>query len=314
MKVRKIILASACLVLLVIAIIQTVSGRIDPVKVLTLKENIDEVLVERPEGNLHLVKQGEDWFVSDKKYMGNFNACESFAEKFADVKLLGKVTKSDNEAVLAKYDLNEEKVYKVTVSSEGKTLRTFRVGKTTSTNSQVYMMVDGSNDIYMAAGTLQSDCAKPENDFRSKAVIQIDKDFIQSITVDKAEEADEDVARVYGEWTLIRGTEGNVYSISGETVPPDFELDDEKAATWFSGCASLAATDWLGDNEEIPGEKMIKASIKLVNKTISLDLYNGVDEDGTEMYWGRCSETPYGFKVAKYSVQKFQKNPGDFSK
>lgn len=83
MKVRKIILASACLVLLVIAIIQTVSGRIDPVKVLTLKENIDEVLVERPEGNLHLVKQGEDWFVSDKKYMGNFNACESFAEKFA---------------------------------------------------------------------------------------------------------------------------------------------------------------------------------------------------------------------------------------
>lgn len=314
MKARKIILASACLVLLVIAIIQIVSGRIDPVKVLTLKENIDEVLIERPEGDLHLVKQGDDWFIGDKKYVGNYNACESFADKFAEVKLLGKVTKSENEAVLAKYDLNDEKVYKVTLSSEGKKLRTFRVGKTTSTNSQVYMMVGDSNDIYMAAGTLQNDCAKSVNEFRSKSVIQIDKDLIQSITVDKADDADEDMAEVYGEWTLTRGAEGNVYSISGETVPADFELDDEKAASWFSGCASLAATDWLGDNDEIPADKLLKISMKLTNKTIFLDLYKGADDEGTEMYWGKCSETPYAFKVAKYSVQKFQKNPGDFSK
>lgn len=314
MKARKIILASACLVLLVIAIIQAVASRIDPVKILTLKNEIDEVLIERPEGDLHLIKQGEDWFVGDKKYTGNFNACENLADKFAEVKLLGKVTKSDNEAVLAKYDLNDEKVYKVSVYSEGKTLRTFRVGKTTSTNSQVYMMVDGSNDIYMAAGTLQNDCAKSINDLRSKVVIQIDKDSIQSVTVDKAENADEDVALVYGEWTLTRGSEGNVYSIAGETVPSDFELDDDKAATWFGSCASLAATDWLPDGAEIPAEKLLKVRMVLSDRTITLDLYQGADDDGTEMYWGKCSESPYAFKVAKYSVQKFQKNPGDFSK
>lgn len=314
MKARKIVLASACLVLLVIAIIQAVTSRIDPVKVLTLKNTIDEVLIERPEGNLHLVKQGEDWFVGEKKYIANATACESLAEKFAEVKLLGKVTKSDNEAVLAKYDLNEEKVYKVTVSSEGKALRTFRVGKAASTNSQVYMMLDGGNDIYLAAGTLQNDCAKSVNDLRSKTVFQIEKDSIQSIAINKAENADEDVARVYMAWTLTRGSEGNVYTVSGESITSDFELDDEKAATWFGSCASLTATEWLSEGENIPAEKLIEVHMVLSDKTITMDLYQGTDDEGTDTFWGKCSESPYSFKMAKYSFEKFQKNPGDFSK
>ena len=48
MKARKIVLASGCLVLLIIAIIQAVTGRIDPVKILSVKEEIDEIVIERP--------------------------------------------------------------------------------------------------------------------------------------------------------------------------------------------------------------------------------------------------------------------------
>lgn len=314
MKARKIVLASACLVLLVIAIIQAVTSRIDPVKVLTIKETIDEVVIDRPQGELRLKKNAEDWFVGEKQYLANASVCDEIAEAFAEVRLLGKVTKTSDETVLAKYDLNEDKAYKVTVYSEGKALRTFRVGKGSSTNSQVYMMIDGANDVYLASGSVQDDCAKTVSDLRSKTVWSFNKDDISSITIKSADGVYEDDSGIYGEWTMSRGEEGNVYSIAGETVPSDFELSDDKAATWFNGCANLTVVDWLGDYEPIPGTKIIAASMRVGGKTVSLDLYKGQDADGNDAYWGSTSESPYSFKLAKYTVEKYQKNPGDFWK
>ena len=304
MKTRKIVLASACLVLLVIAIIQTVSGHIDPVKVVQIKEEIDEIRIDRPEGLLNLKKSGGDWII-DGKYTANLNEVESIADAFAYVKLLGKVTKTDNEEVLAKYDLNEENACKVSVFHNGEELRSFRVGKATSTNSQVYLMMDNSTEVYMAAGSIQNECTKSINELRSRSVFQLSKDEMVSVTVKPVDG---------NAWTITRGGEGNVWTASGEGVDSSMELDAESTSAWFNGCAFVAATEWLGDNESIPAEKIFDIEIKLDSKTVSLELFQADDEDGTDTYWGRSSESPYGFKLAKYTVDKYRKNPEDFSK
>lgn len=304
MKTRKIVLASACLVLLVIAIIQTVSGHIDPVKVVQIKDEIDEIKIERPEGLLTLKKTGEDWII-DGKYTANYNSIESIADAFSYVKLLGKVTKTDNQEVLAKYDLNDERACKVSVYNKGQELRSFRVGKATSTNSQVYLMMDKSNDVYMAAGSIQNECTKSINDLRSRSVFQLSKDDMISVSVKPVDG---------NRWTITRGGEGNIWTASGEGVDESMELDVEATSGWFNGCAFVAATEWLGDNEEIPAEKIIDVEIKLPAKTVTLELYQADDEEGTDTYWGRSSETPYAFKLAKYTVDKYRKNPEDFAK
>ena len=302
MKARKIVLASGCLVLLIIAIIQAVTGRIDPVKILSVKEEIDEIVIERPEGNLNLKKSGEDWFINDK-YVANYNEIEGIADSFSEVKILGKVTKTDNEEVLSKYDLNKDKAYKVTVLHDGKKLASYSVGKSTSTDSQVYIMIGDSNEVSMAQGNLKDDCSKTINELRSKAVLQLQKDDMTSVTVKPVDGK---------AWTVTRSGEGNIWNISGEGTG-GLELDSEITSNWFQGCATLAATDWLGDNEEIPAEKIIDVEI-MTGKKVTLSLYQGRDEEGTELYWGSSSETPYNFKLAKYSVQKYHKNPEDFTK
>jgi len=304
MKVRKIVLASACLVLLIIAIIQTVTSHIDPVKVVQLKEEIDEIRIERPEGLLSLKKSGEDWII-DGKYTANYNSIETIADTFASVKLLGKVTKTDNQEVLAKYDLNDEKACKVTVFHNGAELRSFRVGKATSTNSQVYLMIDKSSEVYMAAGSIQSECKKTVNEMRSRSVFQLSKDEMVSITVKPVDG---------NSWTITRGGDGNIWTASGDGVDSSMELDPESTSGWFNGCAYVAATDWLGDNEEIPAEKKVDVEIKFPAKTVTLSIYQADDEDGTDTYWGRSSETPYPFKVAKYTADKYNKSPADFAK
>jgi len=304
MKARKIVLASACLVLLVIAVIQTVTSRIDPVKIISVKEEIDEIKVERPEGNFSLKKNGEDWFVQDK-YVGNFNVCQDLADALREVKILGKVAKSDKEEILAKYDLNKDKVYTVSVLHEGKVLRTYSVGKATSTNSQVYMRIDGGNDVCMAAGKIQNDLSKSINDFRSKVILNLNKDDIVSVTVKPA---------AAEEWTITRSAQGTDWTISGAGIKADAVLDSEITSGWFGGCANLAASDWLSDNENIAAPKLLDAEIKTSNKTIRLSFFSEQDEEGSDIYWGTCSEMPYSFKLAKYSVQKFQKNPEDFIK
>ena len=302
MKPRKIILSAACLVLLVIAVVQTVAKHIDPVKVITIKEEIDEVKIDRPEGTLILKKTGDSWTVGEQKYPGNDNACEAVAETFKSIRLLDKITKTDKEAVLAKYDLNKESECEVSVYHEGKLLRTFHVGKSTSTNSQVYMRLDDNDEVYMAAGTIRSDCTKTENELRSKAVIQVSRDDISSVTV---------IPEGGKEWQLSRSVDGSQWSVSGEGTE-GIEVDMEKAVNWFQACASLAASDWLSSEAGITGELIQTVRIALPSRTITLELFQGQDSDGDDVYSGKCSETPYCFKLTKYSVQKYQKSPEDF--
>lgn len=305
MKTRKIILLAACAILLVIAIIQGVTKTTDTVKTIALKDDIDEIKIERPGEDLYMVKTGEDWEIGTQKYTGNRNACNDLAEMFKEIKLLNKVTKSDNEEVLAKYELNSEKVCKVTVSSKGAVLKTVYVGKTNSTNSQVYIKLDSSDDVYLASGKLQNDCLKPVNDFRSKAVVQVSKDDITSIKL----------APSGGEsWIMNRSAEGNVWTVAGDAVKGNLEIDDEVAGNWFQTCGNLAAVNWLDDNASLPGEKLVDVEMKLSDRTIELTVTKGLDEDGSDAYWAKSSEVPYLCKIAKYSAEKYLKNPEDFAK
>ena len=305
MRPGKIVLLSACLILCFVAVVQIASSYIDPVKVVTVKEEIDELIVNRPEGELVIRKNGESWTVNEKEYSGNDNACKDLVDSFSEIRILEKVTKSKLPEILAKYELDADKVRVVTVYNKGNLLKTFKVGKTSSTNSQVYMQIDGSDDIYLVAGTLQNEVSKSENEFRSKAVVNISKDDIYSITVSEEGKPS---------WTLTRGNEGNIWNVSGESVTEEIDIDAEKAYNWFQSSSSVACVEWLPDDAAMPGKNLLTVKYMLNDRNISLTFTQDMDSEGTEVFYGSSSETPYLFRLAKYSVQKFQKNPEDFSK
>ena len=61
MKTRKIILIAADVLLLAVCIFQWISAANDSVKNFEFKEEPDELVIEKSNGNFTLVKQGDDW-------------------------------------------------------------------------------------------------------------------------------------------------------------------------------------------------------------------------------------------------------------
>lgn len=300
MKPRKIILLSACAVLFVIAIVQIILGHKNPVKVISLKDEIDEIKIERPDGELHFKKGADFWVVGDKEYRAKESSVDNFIDIFSSVKILNKVTKTDNSGVLAKYNLDAENVYTVTVYNCGKVLRTFYVGKTSSTNSQTYMRIDNSNDIYLVSGAIQYDCEDSIDDVRSKVLYEFDRNDINTIVINKHDG---------NEWALSRSSDGSTWSVSGAD---GVEIDSEKANSWYQTCASVSCNEWLSDDARAPGELKVTATIMTNGKSVTLDLFESIDEEGDSEYWGECSEMPYAFKTSLYIMQRFNKSPSDF--
>ena len=132
MKTRKIILIAADVLLLAVCIFQWISAAKDNVKTFTFKEEPDELIIEKADGNFTLTKQGDSWVIGDKKYPANEGTVDSMVSSVEEIRALDKMGKVNNEVISARYDLTETKSIKVTVNAAGKTVRKITIGKESS--------------------------------------------------------------------------------------------------------------------------------------------------------------------------------------
>lgn len=173
---RKIILLSACAVLLCIYCVQIVMANRPAFKPLTVSGEVDSIEIVRTAETITLTKNGEDWFfVAEKNTDANIDAEKSESEtdlydqvlkaekthvdamlnQIKNIRILDVAAKNVSDAEITKYELDDAHVLKVSASAKGKTLRTVSIGKMSATGSQTYITADGKN-IYLAGGIVSS--------------------------------------------------------------------------------------------------------------------------------------------------------------
>ena len=305
MKPRKIILLAGCAVLLCICIVQGISSASDKVKIFEFSDDPDEIVLEKPDGTLTLVKNGDEWLLGDKKYPAAGSAVDDMINALKSIKALDKVGSASSENALTRYDLIEGKATTATAKKGGKVLRSVTVGKDATAGSQSYITIDGGKDVYLATGNLSGAFSKSVDELRSRAVLALDKTAISSVSITPADGT---------AWTLSRTGEGMDvnWNISGAEV----DVDAEVAKTWVESLATFAAAKWHDENENLGGEKLVSAKIVCGGKNVSFDLYKipSDSDEGSVVYYGNCSETPYTFELASYAAQKLLKKPEDLTK
>ena len=208
--------------------------------------------------------------------------------------------------MLDRYELNDGQKIVVTASLNGKVLRTIHIGKTSSTGGQTYVMFDDNQDVYLSAGNLKNTFAETIETIRSKIVYSVPKESVSKVTLKYPNQP---------VWTVSRSGQGTEISwaISGY----DVELDSAKALDWFNSVATLATPVWCYDDvQDIPGDKELDFVLESEGKTITLEITKvpAMIEGGADIYYGKCSETPYLFEIASYTVPKFLKKVEDISK
>ena len=285
LKVRKIVLLALIPVLLCIYILQIITGNRNTVKYLTLTDEADAVLIAKSDGTeIKVFKEGDAWFVGDKKYPVDESTATSLIADISSLKILETVSSSASDK--ARYGLDDDAVT-ASLYKDGKLLRTVAVGKTSSTAQQTYIIVDGGKDIVLSSGAITSDFAKS---IRSKKIYSLDIAKVTAATATTPSDGTVSVFRNSADSNWLGG-------------------DSNKVSTWISNIVTLSAQSWANENIEIPAEAAGSVTLTADGKFIDVKVYATDDES---KYICTCSETPYPFYLSSYSAEKYIKTAADF--
>ena len=301
MKTRKLVLIIADVLLLAVCIIQLILGARDTTKYFTMKDKPDTLEIITPAEKISLYKNGDEWVIGDKKYPANHSTVDSFIDSLSNVRALDKVgsTSSSNEA--EKYELTDAQKITVTAKLGDKLLRTLEIGKTAVSSSQCYATVDGGKDIYLVSGGIRDTFDTSVAAVRTTIVLNLDSSEITKVSINDVE--NEKI------WGLSRMGSGS--DIAWNTIGADdgFELDTGAAANWLNSFASLSTRDWYDENVDFAIRHVVTATITCAFKDITVETYAlpKENEKDAQQYCGKCSQTPYWFKVNESTVQQYLK-------
>lgn len=307
MKTRKIVLIAADLLLLIVGIVQIILGARSTVKIFSYDEEADSIVIEKYDGTFNLVKEDDNWYLNSEKFEVVASNIDSMVSHARYIRALDKVAKLNNDAVKTKYEFDDSSAIKVTAKAGDKVLRTFTIGKDANTGLQCYATIDGKDDIYLVNGDYRNIYDKSVDQLRTKTVYSVEATNISSVSITPAGQST---------WTVSRhgDAEDLVWSVSGTNIT----LDSSKAAEWLNSFNALTTTKWHGKTDDVGGEPFGRVEVGVTGKNIKLDIYvlraDPEAQGTTDLYYAKCSESPYWFEIPGYNMAKYQKTPEDLQK
>lgn len=298
MKTRKLVLIIADVVLLAVCLVQFILSARDTTKYFTFKDEPDSLEIVTPQETISLYKEGEDWFIGEKKYPASMSMVDSYISAIKNIRALDKVGSIANGNNVERYELTDSKKTIVTAKLGDKVLRTIEIGKTAVSSSQCYMTVDGGKDIYLVSGGVNDTFDTSVAAARTTIVLNLNSDEITGVSITDADDKT---------WSLSRMGNGDdvVWNVSGGEI----ELDEGKANVWLTSFASLSTRDWYAEDAVLEGTRAVSARITYNFKDIKLEFFAlpKNNEKDLQQYYGTCSETPYRFKVDEKTVKQYLK-------
>lgn len=302
MKTRKLVLIIADVLLLAVCIIQLALSARDTTKYFTFKDEPDSIEIVTPTETISLSKEGDDWVIGDKKYPASLAMVDSYINGIKSIRALDKVGSISSGNNAEKYELTDGKKITVTAKLGDKVLRTVEIGKTAVSSSQCYATVDVGKDIYLVSGGINDTFDTSVAAARTTIVLNLEPmDITAAAITDCIAEKSWTVSR------MVSDSEEVAWNVSG--AEDGFEIDSGAATNWLNSFASLTTRDWYLDDVVLEGVKTVTAKITCAYKDITLEFYAlpKASENDLQQYYGKCSNTPYRFKVDDSTVKQYLK-------
>lgn len=298
MSKRKIILLTACVLLLGIYIAQLASSLRSSVKNKTLGADPDKLTIENASAVIELAKSDDGWTVGERRYKADTNAADALVNAVKNIRVLDTVAQAGNDTVDERYEIDKANAIVVKAYKGNELVRTLTIGKTSSTGSQSYLTLDGKKDICLVSGTLRDTFKKDVAALRSKVVYAVDTSDLTAVSESMGSTV----------LSIVKSGDPAAWVAAGGAA----SVDAEKAASWAASLATLNADSWLDDDFVLPPVSESVTVITAGGKAITVSVYK--EGDGEEAkYYGTCSETPYKFSLSRYSAGKYLKTAADIS-
>ena len=298
MSKRKIILLTACVLLLGIYIAQLASSLRSSVKNKTLVADPDKLTIENASAVIELAKSDDGWTVGERRYKADTNTVDALVNAVKNIRVLDTVAQAGNNMVDERYEIDKTNAIVVKAYKGNELVRTLTIGKASSTGSQSYLTLDGKKDICLVSGTLRDTFKKDVAALRSKVVYAVDTSDLTAVSESMGSTV----------LSIVKSGDPAAWTATGSTVG----VDAEKAANWAASLTRLNADSWLDDDFVLPAASESVTVITAGGKAITVSVYKEGDGDEAK-YYGTCSETPYKFSLSLYSAGKYLKTAADIS-
>lgn len=286
---RKAIYLAIIVLLILLLIFQQFGDRSGLPRIPAVEEEIDALTIDTGTEAISIVRDGEEWFIGEERFPGDRDRIDGLVERITSLRFLEEVGRSD---YFTPYQLDTEAALRVSVGSEGETLRTVLIGKSSSSGRQTYLRFDGEERIYLVAGNLRREFEIDTGSLRDKAVLFLDEEAVTRIGLQEGGTAGEE---------LIRTGEGWM-----DTA--EQPLDQRKVADYLRNFAPLRAAGF-------PAEEVM-----VDEPLFTIRFETGEDEHRVEIlaqgederYYGRSSASPYLFSLSAFKGEQLIKNLADF--
>lgn len=165
LMLRKIILASAVVLLALIYIVQLISGSRSSAKNFVIDKTFDTIEISSSEnGNVSLKRYGDFWKVNDEE--ADSAKAKSISDALISIKTLSVISKSSSEDAIERYGFTDSQKITVKVSDNGKEYLNLEIGKDAVGGQQNYIRINGKGEIYLASGALRQKCSVKAEDLK----------------------------------------------------------------------------------------------------------------------------------------------------
>jgi hypothetical protein len=237
-----------------------------------LNANEIEVLeIEQPGAVVKLVRSGEIWQIQPEGFPGDPAVIGEMLKNAATLKLTELVSVTGN---YGRFGLDEQSRIRVTVYTEDKALRSFDLGKRSSTYSHTFVRIDRDDRVFQTPGDPGAFFGLSGEDLRDRSVLSFDPETITDI-------------RAQGDgWTVELAKTGTTWATkTGD--PWETDTIEELLAT-------LSDLDAFGYLDQGGQEGRPVLSISLTgSKPFTLEVFTKQDK----LYPARSSENAYPFTL-----------------
>ncbi len=289
---KKIAAGISALVLLVLyLLLRDVTFQSGMPEIADWKGDADLLTVSGPSGTVKLVREGDRWFVGEKKYPADGGVVVPLLKKMKELEGLELVAE---KAYFPGYGLDGDSTVSASLSAGGKEVRKVVFGGKNSAASHTFVRINGSDSVYQLPGSFDSDLKKNVDDFRDRRVISLSPDAPEKLTISYRGKTYE-INKVKKE-----GDEG-LYSWQTSS---GLELDRYEVESRIGYFCSVQASAFLPDGTVLRGEPICTVRVAHSGGETALKIYSRGDTDANT-YRAASSESPYAFTIDSWKAEEF---------
>jgi len=217
---------------------------------------VDKLEVTSPTGSVILEKQAGSWMLTAPlKYKADETAVTSAVGKGRKIELTSLVSTNPEKQKLFQVDSSATLVK---VYEKGSPKAAFRIGKASSSFTETYVRLEGSNDVQLTNEMISSYFNKQPKDWRDKSVFKIDEGLINTVKFH------------YGDTTFSLSLQDSIWRIDKDSA-------NQTAVKPFLSAVANIQTD-----------EFIDSALSSLPKLTAL-----IEVDGTQIRFVKKDDTKY---------------------